>query len=54
MKHYDVLEKSQISKYLVESLTNNRYCSYVIKHTPFPLEPDCGFNTAPALDAVTT
>lgn len=46
------LEKSQIS--LLLSAIISSYCADVNKHTLFPREPDCGYNTVAAFDADTT
>ena len=47
------LGKLQVSNF-DKSLDINRYCSYVITHTLFPRDPERGYNTVAAFDAVVT
>jgi hypothetical protein len=47
------LGKLQVSNF-DKSLDISKYCSYVITHILLPRDPDRGYNTEVALDAVVT
>ena len=50
--YFSQLEKLQIS--ILPNVIISSYCSLVNKHTLFPREPDCGYNTVAAFDADVT